>query len=72
VRFDRCHFHAFGDYALQVETVYYVLVPDYNVYMDIQQAINLAIVRVFEKEGIEFAFPTQTLYVDRVDGSGEE
>ncbi len=62
-RFDRAHFKAYGDFALMFETVYYVLVPDYNTYMDIQQAINLAIYERFEKEGIDFAYPTQTLYV---------
>jgi small-conductance mechanosensitive channel len=63
-RFDRAHFKAYGDFALTFETVYYVLVPDYNTYMDIQQAINLAIYERFEKEGIDFAYPTQTLYVN--------
>ena len=65
VRFDRCHFRSFGNSALDFETVYYVDVPDYNVYMDTQQAINLGIMRAFEVEGIEFAYPTQTLYVRR-------
>ena len=63
-RFDRAHFKEYGDFALQFEVVYYVLVPDYNVYMDIQQAINLTIYERFEQEGIEFAYPTQTLYID--------
>ena len=63
-RFDRVHFKAFGDFALTFEAVYYVLVPDYNVYMDIQQAINLEIYERFEEHGIEFAYPTQTLFVD--------
>jgi small-conductance mechanosensitive channel len=62
-RFDRSHFMKYGDYALQFETVYYVLSPDYNIYMDIQQAIYLTIHESFEQHGIEFAFPTQTLYV---------
>ncbi len=62
-RFDRSHFMKYGDYALQFETVYYVLSPDYNVYMDIQQAIYLAIHETFEQEGIEFAYPTQTLFI---------
>jgi len=62
-RFDRAHFKEYGDFALGFEIVYYVLVPDYNLYMDIQQAINLAIYERFEKEGIDFAYPTQTLYV---------
>ena len=63
-RFDRSHFKSFGDFALVFETVYYVLVPDYNIYMDVQQAINLELVRRFEEEGIEFAYPTQTLHVE--------
>lgn len=63
VRFDRCHFSKFADSALELEVVYYVLSADYNTYMDIQQAINLAILRAFAREKIEFAFPTRTLYI---------
>ena len=37
--------------------------PDYNTYMDVQQAINLRIHQRFEEEQIEFAYPTQTLFV---------
>jgi len=62
-RFDRAHFQAYGDFALTFETVYYVLGPDYNLYMDCQQAINLFIHERFEAEGIEFAYPTQTLFL---------
>lgn len=62
-RFDRAHLKAFGDSALVYEIVYFVLSPDYNLYMDVQQAINLALIERFAREGIEFAYPTQTLYV---------
>jgi len=62
-RFDRSHFKEYGDFSLNFESVYYVLVPDYNAYMDAQQAINLRIHERFEEEGIEFAYPTQTLFV---------
>lgn len=62
-RFDRAHFKAYGDYALQFEIVYYVTSADYNVYMDTHQAINLEVFRRFKDESIEFAYPTQTLYV---------
>ncbi len=64
-RFDRSHFKEYGDFALIFESVYYVLGPDYNEYMDIQQAINLHIHEGFEQEGIEFAYPTQTLFVQK-------
>lgn len=63
-RFDRSHFKGYGDFSLNFETVYYVLSGDYNLYMDIQQAINLALFRKFGDEGIVFAYPTQTLFVD--------
>lgn len=62
-RFDRAHFKEYGDFALKFEVVYYVLVPDYNVYMDVQQAINLALYRRFKEEGIEFAYLTHLVYV---------
>lgn len=62
-KFDRSHFQKYGDFSLDFETVYYVLVPDYNVYMDIQQAVNLYIHEKFEAEGIEFAYPTQTIFM---------
>ena len=80
VRFDRAHFKGYGDFSLDFEIVYYVLAPDYNLYMDIQQAINLRIFKQFEDEGIEFAYPTQTLFMNAekalpvrtqlVDGNG--
>lgn len=65
VRFDRAHFQEYGDYSLLFEVVYYVLSADYNQHMDLRQAINLEIYRRFEKEGLEFAFPTQSLLVSR-------
>jgi small-conductance mechanosensitive channel len=63
VRFDRSHFVSFGDSALNFETVYFVLTPDYNVFADINQAVNLAIYRRFAAEQIQFAYPTRTVVV---------
>ncbi|WP_051244472.1 mechanosensitive ion channel family protein [Azohydromonas australica] len=60
-RFDRAHFQAFGDSSLDFEVVYFVLAPEYNLYMDLQQRINLALMREFRQLGVGFAFPTRTL-----------
>jgi small-conductance mechanosensitive channel len=68
VRFDRAHFAKYGDFALIFEIVYYVLAPDYNTYMDIHQAVNLIIYERFAEEDIEFAYPTQTLFLVREGG----
>ncbi len=70
--FDRGHFAKYGDFSLNFEFVYYVIGADYNKYMDIQQAINLAIYKVFEEKGIEFAYPTQTLFMSMLNGNGSE
>jgi small-conductance mechanosensitive channel len=56
VRFDRSHFLKYGDFALIFEVVYFVLDPDFNLYMDIQQAINLEILEAFDRRGIVFSY----------------
>ena len=63
-RFGRCHFKSFGEYSLNLETVFFMTVPDYGVYIDALQAINLEILRRFDEEGIKFAFPTQTVQTE--------
>lgn len=65
VRFDRAHFKEYGAYSLNFEIVYWIQDPDYNVYMDIQQAINLSIFKQFKEKGIQFAYPTQTLLIEK-------
>ena len=66
-RFDRAHFKSFGDFALIYEVVYYVLRPDYNTYMDVQQSMNFRLMEEFEKARLEFAYPTQQLFVTRTE-----
>lgn len=62
---DRVHFSSYGDFSLDFEVVYYVNSRDYNKYMDIQQEINFKMKEEFEKRGIEFAYPTQTLFLSK-------
>jgi small-conductance mechanosensitive channel len=69
VRFDRSHFKEFSDSALVFDTVYFVLVPAFAFKMDVQQTINLELMQRFEKEGIEFAFPSQTIYLEAADST---
>lgn len=63
--FDRSNLASFGDFSIYFETVYYVDGSEYNQYMNIHQSISLNIFEKFEKEGIEFAYPTQTLFVNK-------
>jgi len=63
LRFDRAHFQGFGDSSLDYEVVYIVKEPDYNVYMDAQQTLNLQLMRELAALGVDFAFPTRTVYL---------
>lgn len=70
VRFDRCHLRRFGGSSLDFEVVYVVKSADFNVYMDIQHAVNLELIERFAAAGINFAYPVQVQVVrpPRADG----
>ena len=59
--FDRCHISGLAESSVDYELVFFVDDPDYNAYMDLQQALFLDLFRKFEAEGIEFAYPTRTI-----------
>ncbi len=63
----RVYFNDFNEWSLNILVIYWVSPPDYWMYLDIAERVNLAMMRDFEAEGIEFAFPTQTLYVNKSD-----
>ena len=58
-------FNAFGDFALGILFIYYINSGSDN--LDTQTAINLEILRKFEENGLEMAFPTQTIYHKKDD-----
>jgi small-conductance mechanosensitive channel len=69
-RFDRCHFLTYGDTALQFELVYFVTKPDFGVYADTQQAINLALLDCLREMKVQLAAPTRALvYVELPAGA---
>ena len=69
--FNRCHFTEFGDSSLNLELVYYIDTRDYTTALNAQQAVNLAIMKCFAREGIEFAFPSRTLYLESDSVAGK-
>ncbi|NJD59622.1 MAG: mechanosensitive ion channel protein MscS [Anaerolineales bacterium] len=64
VAFERAHFKAYGPSSLIFEVAYTIQTADFNVYMDLQQKINLEIFHSFQEAGIDFAYPTQTIRLD--------
>ncbi len=67
-RFDRAHFKTHGPHSLDFEYVYFITTADANTYMDIRQAINFALHRRFVADGIAFAYPTQTVIIEKSNG----
>jgi small-conductance mechanosensitive channel len=65
--FDRAHFAAYGNFSLNYEIVYFVESPEFNEYMNIQQSVNIKIFEEFKKRGIEFAYPTQTILLNKIN-----
>ncbi len=63
VRFDRAHFNEMSASSLDFLLVYYVESSDYLNHMNAKQAINYSIIKTFQAEGIDIAYPTQTVYV---------
>lgn len=63
----RVYFNDFNDWSLNLMVIFWYAPPAYWDFMDFCQKINLEIMDVFNKEGIDFAFPSQTLYMANDD-----
>jgi small-conductance mechanosensitive channel len=69
-RFERCHLKTLGEAAFQFELTYFVRQPLINPLLDLQQAVNLRIVEEFRRLGVQFAYPTQLVIVDKPQAAG--
>lgn len=61
-RFERCHFAQYRDSSLEFEAVYWVLHPEYGALARAQENVNLGVFETFQREAIEFAYPTQMVF----------
>jgi len=61
----RVYFSDFNDWSLNIYVSYWVKPADYWLYQQVNERVNLEIMKRFEREQIEFAFPSQTLYIKK-------
>jgi MscS family membrane protein len=61
----RVYFSDFNDWSLNIYMSYWVKPPDYWLYHEVNERVNMEIMKRFEAEKIEFAFPSQTLYIEK-------
>ncbi len=63
----RVFFNEFNDASLNILVIFWFQPPDYWKFLEFSQSVNMKIFKAFEEEGIEFAFPTQTVYLANDD-----
>ncbi|MFC1643612.1 mechanosensitive ion channel family protein [Chlamydiota bacterium] len=59
------HFNNYGPYSLNIKVIHWCKYLEYNKYLEAIEEINFSIKDAFEKERIEFAFPSQTIYINK-------
>ena len=70
-RFDRAHFRRIGESGLEFEAIYFVTVPDYNTMMDVQQAVNLELLRRLSAMDVAFPVPARAVALRTLDAERE-
>lgn len=63
------HFHTFGDFSLDVLFYVFVRVPDWSAELKARHELFLSAMKLAEAIGVEFAFPTRTVHLDRSSDS---
>jgi MscS family membrane protein len=59
----RVYFNKLNSDSLNIMMIYWYFPPDYWKFMDFSQKVNFEIFKRFGEEGIDFAFPTQTMFL---------
>jgi len=69
----RVQFLRFGAYSLDIEMFCYVMTSDYPLFLRIQEELLLRVMEIVKGHDSDFAFPSQTLYVEqgKLELSGE-
>ncbi|HDZ20338.1 hypothetical protein LCGC14_0535900 [marine sediment metagenome] len=67
----RVHFTDFNADSLNIGVTYWFTPPEWEPYLDFTHDFNMELLQRFNDEGIEFAFPTQTLYLKKDAGNTE-
>jgi MscS family membrane protein len=68
----RIRFVGFGEYSLDLDIFAYIDVTDYGEFLEVAEDLNLRIMDIVAKAGSSFAFPSQTIYMERGKGLDEK
>lgn len=59
------HFTTFGDSSLNIEMIFFIKTVDYAEFLQARQNLNLKIMRIVQSLGLDFAFPSTTVYLEK-------
>lgn len=59
-------FNSFKDSSLEISLVFFTRPTSFSDFQRIKETVNYGIMQIVEEEGLSFAFPTQTLYVNNL------
>ncbi|MFB6181413.1 MAG: mechanosensitive ion channel family protein [Candidatus Magasanikbacteria bacterium] len=65
VTFDRCRLNSYGDSSINFKVVYFVNSISFADLDRKKEELNYAIYDMFDKEGVEFPFPTRTVHLKK-------
>jgi small-conductance mechanosensitive channel len=69
VKLERVHFKGFGDSSLNFEISFSSQETSFKEFMDILENLNFKIFERFNAEEIDFAYPTQTIHLEKGNNS---
>lgn len=61
-------FSDFTNSSLNILVIYFVQSNEYDLMISVKEEINVKIMGIIEKHGASFAFPTQTIYLEKTNG----
>lgn len=59
------NFTTFADSSLNIDVIYFVIFTETPKYLEVVERINFAIMEIVENNGASFAFPSQSLYIEK-------
>ncbi|MBN2164404.1 MAG: mechanosensitive ion channel family protein [Pontiellaceae bacterium] len=68
----RVYFNDFNSCSLNILVIYWYHPPEYWKFQEFNEKLNMELLRRYNDAGIEFAFPTQTLYVNTAGSSADD
>ena len=60
------NFESFGDSALNIFIYTFTSTSNWSKYLDIREDVHLQIMKIVEENNADFAFPSQSIYVEEI------